>query len=121
VALKILEVIQRERLADNVRQVGDFLKRGLQQLAQKYPAMVASARGLGFMLGMELATNMPQLPGDSTKPQSVRLANLLHTAGLLTIPAGAQILRFLPPLNLRQSEAEEGLSILDSVFGRLTS
>jgi acetylornithine/N-succinyldiaminopimelate aminotransferase len=121
VALKILQVIQQERLAENVRQVGDFLKRGLQQLAQKYPAMVLSARGLGFMLGMELAPNMPQLPGDSTKPQSVRLANLLHTAGLLTIPAGAQILRFLPPLNLRQSEAEEGLSILDSVFGRLTS
>jgi acetylornithine/N-succinyldiaminopimelate aminotransferase len=119
VALKILQVIQQERLAENVRQVGDFLKRGLQQLAQKYPAMVLSARGLGFMLGMELAPNMPQLPGDSTKPQSVRLANLLHTAGLLTIPAGAQILRFLPPLNLRQSEAEEGLSILDSVFSRL--
>jgi acetylornithine/N-succinyldiaminopimelate aminotransferase len=119
VALKILQVIQQERLAENVRQVGDFLKRGLQQLAQKYPAMVLSARGLGFMLGMELAPNMPQLPGDSTKPQSVRLANLLHTAGLLTIPAGAQILRFLPPLNLRQNEAEEGLSILDSVFSRL--
>jgi acetylornithine/N-succinyldiaminopimelate aminotransferase len=38
VALKILDVIQREKLADNARQVGGFLKTGLEQLAQKYPA-----------------------------------------------------------------------------------
>ena len=32
-----------------------------------------------------------------------------------TIPAGAQIMRFLPPLNLRQAEAEEGLKLIESV------
>ncbi len=119
VALKILEVIRQEHLGENVRQVGSFLKNGVQQLAQKYPAVIQSARGLGLMLGMELAPKIPNLPGDTSKMQSVRLANLLHTAGLLTIPAGAQILRLLPPLNLRQSEAEEGLRILEAVVSRL--
>jgi acetylornithine/succinyldiaminopimelate/putrescine aminotransferase len=38
---------------------------------------------------------------------------------LLTIPAGGQIVRFLPPLNLRQSEAEEGLRIVKSVAAKL--
>ena len=66
-------------------------------------------RGLGLMLGIELAPNIPNLPGDSSKTQAIRFANLLHAAGLLAIPAGAQIMRFLPPLNLRQDEAEEGL------------
>src|SRR5664279_2463862 len=110
VALKILEVIQREKLADNARQVGDYLKTGLQALAQKYPGIIQTVRGLGLMLGIELAPNNPNLPGDSSKTQAVRFANLLHAAGLLAIPAGAQIMRFLPPLNLRQGEAEEAVS-----------
>jgi acetylornithine/N-succinyldiaminopimelate aminotransferase len=117
VALKILDVIQRENLIDNVRQVGAFLKSGLQQLAQRYPSVVQNVRGLGLMLGLELAPNIAKLPGDPGKTQAIRLANLLHAAGLLTIPAGAQIMRFLPPLNLQQSEAEEGLKILESVIG----
>ena len=119
VALKVLDVIQREKLADNARQVGDFLKTGLQGLAQKYPGVIRTVRGLGLMLGMELAPNIPNLPGDPAKTQAVRFANLLHAAGLLAIPAGAHVMRFLPPLNLRHSEAEEGLKILESVIANL--
>src|ERR1017187_8184972 len=119
VALKILDVIQREKLADNARQVGGYLKTGLQALAQKYPGVIQTVRGLGLMVGIELIPEIPNLPGDSTKTQAIRFANLLHAAGLLAIPAGAQIMRFLPPLNLRQSEAEEGLKLIESVVARL--
>jgi acetylornithine/N-succinyldiaminopimelate aminotransferase len=116
VALKILEVIQREKLADNARAVGDYLKTGLEQLARKYPALLAHVRGLGLMLGLELVPKIPTLPGDPGKTQAVRLANLLHAAGLLVIPAGTGVIRLLPPLNLHQGEAEEGLNILDKVL-----
>jgi acetylornithine aminotransferase/acetylornithine/N-succinyldiaminopimelate aminotransferase len=71
------------------------------------------------MLGLELEPNISNLPGDSAKTQAVRFAHVLHAAGLLAIPAGTQVLRFLPPLNLRQTEAEEGLGILDAVCARL--
>jgi acetylornithine/succinyldiaminopimelate/putrescine aminotransferase len=117
--LKILDVIQREKLADNARQVGGYFKTGLQALAQKYPNVIQAVRGLGLMVGLELAPNIPNFPGDSSKTQAIRFANLLHAAGLLAIPAGAQIMRFLPPLNLRQSEAEEGLKLIESVVARL--
>ncbi len=119
VALKVLEVIQTEKLQDNARQVGEYLKTGLRELARKFPAIIHNARGLGLMLGMELAPNIGRLPGDSAKSQAVRFVNLLHSAGLLTIPAGTQVIRFLPPLNLRQSEAEEGLKIVESVAAKL--
>jgi len=115
VALKILDVIQSEELALNARQVGEHLKSELQRLARDYPGVIQNVRGLGLMLGLELAPNMPNLPGDSNKSQAVRFVNLLHAAGLLAIPAGAQVLRLLPPLNLRQSEAQEALSIIESV------
>jgi acetylornithine aminotransferase/acetylornithine/N-succinyldiaminopimelate aminotransferase len=119
VALKVLEVIQREKLADNARQVGALLIRRLHDIADKYPQVVRSVRGLGMMLGIELAANIPNLPGDASRTQAVRFAQLLHGAGVLTIPAGAQILRLLPPLNLRQSEAEEGLNILEALAQKL--
>lgn len=121
VALKVLEVIQREKLADNARQVGDYLRSGLTSLAQNYPQVVRNVRGLGLMLGMELASNIPNLPGDTSRTQAVRFAHLLHAAGLLTIPAGPLVLRLLPPLNLRHSEAEEGLAILQAVAAKLVA
>lgn len=121
VALKILEVIQRDNLADNVRQVGDFLKQGLEAMARKYPNIIRTVRGLGFMLGIELAPNIQNLPGDPSKTQASRFANLLHDSGLLTIPAGPEILRLLPPLNLRRGEAEEGLGILETVAAGLAA
>jgi acetylornithine aminotransferase/acetylornithine/N-succinyldiaminopimelate aminotransferase len=118
VALKVLEVIQREKLAENARKMGDYLKTGLERLAQKYPQVVKGVRGLGLMLGIELAADIARLPQDPST-QAVRFARLLHAAGLLTIPAGAQVLRLLPPLNLRQNEAEEGLQILEAVAAKL--
>ncbi|HVV71754.1 MAG TPA: aminotransferase class III-fold pyridoxal phosphate-dependent enzyme, partial [Verrucomicrobiae bacterium] len=121
VALKVLETIQRENLAENARRVGEHITAGLHELGRKCPAVVHNARGLGLMLGMELAPNIPNLPGDPSKTQAVRLANLLHTAGLLTIPAGPNILRFLPALNLRPEEANEGLHILEKVAEKLAN
>jgi acetylornithine/N-succinyldiaminopimelate aminotransferase len=119
VALKIFEIIQKENLADNARNVGEFLKNGLLALAQKFPGVIRNSRGLGLMLGFELTENIPNLPGESSKTQAVRFVNLLHTAGLLTIPAGAQVIRLLPALNLRHAEAEEGLKIIESVAAKL--
>ncbi len=119
VALKILEVIQREKLDKNARETGALFQAGLSELMQKYPNLIQAVRGLGLMLGMELATNIPNLPGDPTKTQATRFVNLLHAAGLLAIPAGGQIIRFLPPLNLRPSEAEEGLGTLENVLANL--
>ncbi len=119
VALKVLEVVRQEKLAENARAVGDFLKNGLQALGRKYPRVIREARGIGLMIGIELAENIPNLPGDNTKTQSVRFVNLLHAAGMLTIPAGTQVIRLLPALNLRQNEAEEGLKIIESVAIKL--
>ena len=119
VALKVLEVIEREGLADNAREVGHYLKTNLERLAGTYPGIFARVRGLGLMVGLELAPNIARLPGESTRTQAVRFANLLHARGVLAIPAGTQILRFLPPLNLRKSEAEEGLEAIESIAAGL--
>jgi acetylornithine/N-succinyldiaminopimelate aminotransferase len=119
VALKILEVIGKENLADNARKLGDHLKSGLQQLQREFPGVISHVRGLGFMLGIVLTPNLKKLPGDPAKTQAFRFVNLLHAAGLLTIPAGAEVIRLLPPLNLNPKEAEESLQIIRSAVAKL--
>jgi acetylornithine/N-succinyldiaminopimelate aminotransferase len=121
VALKVLEVIEREKLEANARSTGEFLKSGLQQLAQKHPRVIQNVRGLGMMLGFELVPNIPNLPGEPNKPQAARMTNLLQAVGVLVIPAGANVLRLLPALNLTHGEAEEGLKLIESVIAKLAA
>ena len=47
------------------------------------------------------------------------MVNRLHAAGLMTIPSGNQVIRMLPPLNLKQSEAQEALHILETEVAKL--
>lgn len=119
VALQILEVVRSEHLDDNARKMGLVLETGLVELSRKYPEVIRSVRGLGLMIGFELAPGIQRLPGDAGKTQAVRFVQLLHAAGMLTVPAGTNVLRFLPALNLSSREAEEGLHIVASAVGKL--
>ena len=114
VALKVLEVIERDELAANVRELGEHLKNQLADLSRKYPTVIKGARGLGFMLGIELVEKIAAFSG-SDKTASIQFTNRLHQAGVLAIPAGTNVVRLLPPLNLRRPEADEGLDIIESV------
>jgi acetylornithine/N-succinyldiaminopimelate aminotransferase len=118
VALKILEVIESEKLPEQARKLGDWLKFEIERLAKNYPTVIKSARGMGFMLGMELAEKIPAFAA-SDKSAALQFTNRLHAAGVLTIPAGTQIVRLLPPLNLKLQEAGEGISIIEEVVKSL--
>jgi acetylornithine aminotransferase/acetylornithine/N-succinyldiaminopimelate aminotransferase len=118
VALKIFEVIEKEKLDENARKLGDWTLNELQRLAKKYPSVVKNARGLGFMLGLELAEKIPAF-ASSEKSAAVQFTNRLHAAGVLVIPAGTQVIRLLPPLNLKPQEAGEGISKIEEVVKSL--
>jgi acetylornithine aminotransferase/acetylornithine/N-succinyldiaminopimelate aminotransferase len=118
VALKILEVIEQEKLAGQVRNLGAWLKAEIERLAKTYPAVVKSARGLGFILGLEVAENIPAFAAGDKTP-ALQFVNRLHAAGVLTVPAGNQIVRLLPPLNLKPQEADEGISMIEEVVKSL--
>jgi len=120
VALKILEVVERERLEENARKLGDWMKHELERLATKYPQVISRARGFGFMLGLEL-TEKEKISAfaSSDKPAAIQFVSRLHQAGVLTIPAGTQIVRLLPALNLKPQEAGEGISKIEEVVKSL--
>jgi acetylornithine aminotransferase/acetylornithine/N-succinyldiaminopimelate aminotransferase len=122
VALKVLEVVERDRLADNARRLGEFLKTELLRLATRHPDIIKSVRGVGLMLGFELADNntIPAF-ARSDRPAALQLVDRLHEAGLLTIPSGAQVVRLLPALNLTPAQAAEGIAILSEVLVSLAA
>jgi acetylornithine aminotransferase/acetylornithine/N-succinyldiaminopimelate aminotransferase len=104
VAVKILDVVERDRLADNARELGGFLLRELRNIASKYPQLVRDLRGLGLMIGIEFRDT-----------PAIDVVNRLHENGVLTIPAGNSVVRLLPALNLKRNEAEEGLGVIEKV------
>jgi acetylornithine/succinyldiaminopimelate/putrescine aminotransferase len=90
----------------------------LEQIAKNYPQYVKTVRGMGLMLGFELAPSIPSLTVEGKMPSSL-LASRLQEEGLLVIPAGQNVLRLLPPLNLTRGDAEEGLIIIERVIAKL--
>jgi acetylornithine aminotransferase/acetylornithine/N-succinyldiaminopimelate aminotransferase len=120
VALKVLEIIDRDGLADHARRLGDELRQGLDALAAEFPQFISSVRGLGLMLGIELVPDHPAL-SNPQRPPSLEFVNRLHEKGLLTVPSGNQVIRLLPPLNLSRTEAAEALQIMRSLLSTMVS
>ena len=98
VALVILDVVEREKLADNIRARGAELKKGLEALVGT--GGIKDVRGFGGLIGMVVAE----------EPASV-VAKLAR-AGLILIPAANNTVRFLPPLNVTAEEISEALRIV---------
>ena len=117
VANKILEVIDRDGLAANARALGQFFLDELARLREKYPTAIREVRGLGLMIGIEMGGGFGSF--DNSKPAAVQWVFALHEAGLLTIPAGSSVVRFLPPLNLTQEEAQAGLDLFEQTIQKV--
>lgn len=119
-ALKALEIIERDSLTQNAVTLGNHFVAQIRKLIAAHPTVLKEGRGLGLMIGIELAEGIPAF-AESKRPVSVQIVERLHDAGLLTIPAGARVFRLLPPLNLLQADADEGLAIIEGVIKDLAS
>ena len=108
VSLAVLEAIEREGLIRNARETGAYFVEKLRALAAQRP-VIKEVRGFGLMIGVEFTVEV--------RPIVAKLAE--H--GLLGIPAGSRVLRFLPPLNITRAEADEAVKKLDATLGDLAA
>ncbi len=95
-ALAVLETIERENLTSNAREIGGYFVARLQALAKQLPA-IKDVRGLGLMIGVEFAADAKTMTGKLT------------ARGLIGIGAGANVIRFLPPLNITRADVDEAI------------
>lgn len=117
-ALKVLEIIQRDRLAANAAEMGEFLQTRLRVMRDKFPTVLREVRGFGLMIGIELSSDAPGFAGKTDSP-ATEVVKRLHQRGLLSVPAGTNVIRLLPALNLTRTEAEEALQLIGSVVSEL--
>jgi acetylornithine/N-succinyldiaminopimelate aminotransferase len=120
VALKVLEVIERDQLAENARELGRFIADELQRLIRKFPSVLKEVRGFGLMIGLEFQADAAGFHG-SEKAPALQVVERLHASGVLTVPAGTSVVRLLPALNLTRPEALEGLHAIEAVVAELAT
>ena len=118
VALKILEIVRRDQLAENARELGEFLKSRLQSLQKEFPRVLREVRGFGLMIGLDFFADAPGFTSSDEFP-GTQTVKRLHSRGLLAIPAATAVVRLLPALNLSRGEAEEALEVISGVVSEL--
>jgi len=118
VALKILEIVRRDQLAENARELGEFLKSRLQSLQKEFPRVLREVRGFGLMIGLDFFADAPGFTSSDEFP-GTQTVKRLHSRGLLAIPAATAVVRLLPALNLSCGEAEEALEVISGVVSEL--
>ena len=107
-ALAVIEVIEEEKLLENATRIGGLLREALQGFVDKYDKLL-EVRGKGMMLGLVVDGEAKDIV-ESLKAQS-----------LLTLTAGKNVVRFLPPLTLGEDDLEDAIDMisdaLDCAFG----
>jgi len=103
-ALAVLEIIEKEKILQHVTSTSPLLYQRLGELQRDFPSKITAVRGLGFMAGLQLATD----------PAPVIKA--LREAGLLCPSAGGNVIRLLPPLTTTAADFEEASAILRKVL-----
>ena len=107
VSLAVLETIENDHLVERAARLGSFATEQIR----KIPG-VKEVRGQGLMIGIDLD---PELASRASPGKTVAqtVVNALMRNGLLTAPAGATVVRWLPPLIVKESDVVEAVNILD--------
>lgn len=111
-AMKTIELLERE-LCANAADVGDYLKRGLQQLMAKHEC-IGDVRGRGFMLGVEFVKDKTSREPDADLRDRVEMASFER--GLVLLGAGPNTIRWSPPLILTKENVDVALEIFDEAI-----
>ncbi len=96
----VMRAFEEDGLLDNVRARGEQLRAGLEKLAADTGA-IREVRGWGLIIGVELSEECGFAAADV-------VAKLMET-GMLTVPAGQRVVRFVPPLIISEAEVDEAL------------
>jgi acetylornithine/N-succinyldiaminopimelate aminotransferase len=103
VANEVLSIMQEPGFFPRVERVAAALRKRLDGLAKSYPKLFVEARGKGLLVGFKCAV------------ANTDVVDRLRHAGLLTVAAGENVVRLLPPLIIEESHVEEAAGIIDSV------
>jgi len=114
-ALAVLEVAEKEKLADAAEKTGRITAERLNQMAEKY-SIIGEHRGLGAMRALELVKDRGTKDPDSDRAKAI--IRRCHENGLIIITAGifSNVIRLLMPVNIPVDQLNRGLDILEGAI-----
>ena len=104
---KVMDIVSKKKFLNSVKKNSSYFFEKLLKIKNKYPKIIKEIRGKGFLLGIELYEDQN------------RFIKLLMDNKLLTIKAAENVVRILPPLNVKKKEIDLAIKILDKVCGEL--
>ena len=100
---KVMDIVSTKKFLNNVRRSSKYFFSKLNKLKQKYPRIIKEIRGRGLLIGIQLHTDQ------------AKFIKKLMDKKLLTIRAAENVVRILPPLNVKKKEIDIALKIIDKV------
>ncbi len=103
----VIDIVSNKKFLKNIKDLSKYFISNLNQIKEKYPNIIKEIRGRGLLIGI-------QLHKDQTK-----FIKKLMDNRLLTIRAAENVVRILPPLNVKKKEIYQALKIIDKVCTQL--
>ena len=103
---KVMDIVSNKKFLNNVKKLSKYFLLNLNKIKEKYPSIIKQIRGRGFLIGIQLHQD-----------QTNFIKKLMENK-LLTIRAAENVVRILPPLNVKKSEIDEALKIINKVCSK---
>ena len=99
----VMDIVSSKKFLNNVKKSSKYFFSNLNELKNKYPKVIKEIRGRGLLIGIQLH-----------KDQAIFIKKLMDNK-LLTIRAAENVVRILPPLNVKKKELDQALKIIEKV------
>ena len=99
----VMDIISNKKFLKNVKNISEYFLSNLNKIQNQYPNIIKEIRGRGLLIGIQL------------KVDQTKFIKKLMDNNLLTIRAAENVVRILPPLNVKKNEIDQSLKIIKKV------
>ena len=103
----VMDIISNKKFLNNIKTLSKYFLFKLNKIKEKYPNTIKQIRGKGFLIGIQLY-----------KDQNEFIKKLMDNK-LLTIRAAENVVRILPPLNVKKNEIDLAIKIIEKVCSQI--
>ena len=103
----VMDIVSSKKFLKNIENLSKYFLFELRNIKETYPNIIKSIRGKGYLIGIQLY-----------KDQTIFIKKLMENK-LLTIRASENVIRILPPLNVKKKELDQALNIINKVCTEL--
>lgn len=115
-ALAVIDVIKSEKLLENSRREGAYIKKRLEEMMETHP-MMGDVRGKGLMVGVELVKDKDTKEYAKQETEDVMME--CFRQGLAIVNCGVNVIRWMPPLTITRDLVDPSLEIFEKSLSKV--